>query len=80
MLRLTGIIRCSLTYINRLKLLWKLILSSSKAREIELEWQSIQQDAHNVNFSFQNGRSTDVDVAYKKGVVDGIKWSVNRFS
>lgn len=65
---------------NRMKLLSKFALLASKGREIELEWQRIQQDEHDATFAFHSGRSNEVDVSYKKGVVEGIKWCVNRFS
>lgn len=65
---------------NRLKLLSKFALVASKGREIELEWQRIQQDEHDATFALRSGKSNDVDVAYKKGIADGIKWCVNRFS
>lgn len=65
---------------NRLKLLSRFVKFADKAKEIEQEWVTIQQDANNSNFAFQSGRGVEVDVSYKKGIVDGIKWCVNRFS
>jgi len=65
---------------NRMKLLSKFALLASKSKEIEQEWQRIQQDEHDATFAWQSGRSNEVDVSYKKGIVDGIKWCVNRFS
>jgi hypothetical protein len=65
---------------NRMKLLSKFALLASKSREIELEWQRIQQDEHDATFAFRSGRSNEVDASYKKGIADGVKWCVNRFS
>jgi len=65
---------------NRMKLLSKFALLASKGKEIEMEWQRIQQDEHDATFAFQSGRSNEVDVSYKKGIVEGIKWCVSRFS
>lgn len=54
---------------------------SGRAKEIEKEWQKIQQDEHNAVFANQvfNGRNGE-EVAYRKGIVEGIKWCVDRFS
>lgn len=65
---------------NRMKLLEKFSLLDAKSKEIEAEWQKIQQDEHNATFAFQSGRSNEVDASYKKGVADGVKWCLNRFS
>jgi hypothetical protein len=65
---------------NRLKLLSKFALIASKGREIELEWQRIQQDSHDATFALRSGRGTEVDESYKRGIVDGIKWCEKLFS
>lgn len=67
--------------LRRLKALWKFANLGTKAREIEVEWQKIQQDEHDAFFCFQVFKgNTQADYAYKKGVADGIKWCVERFS
>lgn len=67
--------------LNRLKILSKFVALEGKAREIEQEWQKIQQDEHDSFFAFQvfRGRN-EVEHAYRKGITDGIKWCVERFS
>jgi len=66
---------------NRLKLLSQFVKLSGKAQEIELEWQKIQQDENNAYFAYQVMRGDATrEHAYRKGIVDGIKWCVNRFS
>ena len=67
--------------LDRLKVLSKFAQLTGKAKEIETEWQKIQQDEHDAHFSYQvfRGRN-EVEYAYKKGIVDGIKWCVDRFS
>lgn len=65
---------------NRMKLLSKFAILAAKGREIELEWQRIQQDEHDATFAFKSGRSNEVDEAYKRGIAEGVKWCVNRFS
>lgn len=67
---------------HRLRLLWKLIQVSDRAREIELEWQRIQQDEHDFKFAFEThmNEETQGNYLYKKGLADGIKWSISRFS
>lgn len=67
---------------NRLKLLSQFVHLSGKAREIELEWQRIQQDEHDFLFAFQasNSEETQAKYLYKKGIADGVKWCVKQFS
>lgn len=66
---------------GRIKMLGKFVALAGKGREIELAWQKIQQDEHDAFFAFQifQGRN-EVDYAYKKGIADGVKWCVERFS
>lgn len=65
---------------GRLQLLAKFVNLSGKAREIELEWQKAQQDEHDAHFQFQVLRGHgESEYLYKKGIVDGIKWCVDRF-
>ncbi len=68
--------------ISRLKLLHKFIRMSDKARQIELEWQRIQQDEHDFKYAFQVLPSEDSQARYlyKKGVADGVKWCLKLFS
>jgi len=67
--------------LNRLKILGKFVQLAGKAQQIEKEWQKIQQDEHDAFFAFQVFRGkNEVEHAYKKGVTDGIKWCVDRFS
>lgn len=65
---------------NRLKALGKFAQLAGKAREIELEWQKIQQEEHDAFFAYNllHGRDEN-NHAYRKGVTDGIKWCVDRF-
>lgn len=67
---------------NRLKLLSKFVHLSGKAKEIELEWQRIQQDEHDFQFAFQTtpNEETQSKYIYKKGIADGIKWCIDRFN
>jgi len=66
---------------NRLKLLSQFVGAAGKAREIELEWQQIQQDENDSYFAFQTLKGNPENVyLYKKGIADGIKWVINRFS
>jgi hypothetical protein len=66
---------------NRLKLLSKFVNLVGKARDIEKEWQRIQQDEHDEHFAFQVLRgNNEASYLYKKGIADGIKWCVDRFS
>lgn len=67
---------------DRLRLLARFAGAAGKAREIEQEWQRIQQDENDALFAFQTldkGNSKEVFL-YKKGIADGIKWVINRFS
>lgn len=65
----------------RLKQLSKFVELTGKAREIELEWQKIQQDEHDTFFAFQVMKGHgETEYAYKKGISDGVKWCVERFS
>jgi len=67
--------------LERLKMLSKFAALVGKAKEIEQEWQKIQQDEHDSFFAFQVMRgSNEREYAYKKGIADGIKWVINRFS
>lgn len=67
---------------NRLKLLAKFVSMSEKAREVELEWQRIQQDEHDFYLAFQTtpDENSKINYIFKKGIAEGIKWCVNRFS
>lgn len=66
---------------TRIKLLWRFVKLYPKAKEIELAWQKIQQDKHDFDFKNQVGRGTaEAELAYKRGIVDGIKWIINTFS
>lgn len=65
---------------NRLELLAKFANLSGKAKEIEEEWQKIQQDEHDEHFALQVLRGNNEGVyLYKKGIADGIKWCVKHF-
>ena len=67
----------------RLNLLSRFVNASGKAREIEAEWQKIQQDENDSFFAFQSlrGRSdSELVYLYKKGIGDGIRWVLERFS
>ena len=66
--------------IARLQMLSKFAALVGKAKQIEEEWQKIQQDEHDAFFAFQVMKGTnDKEYAYKKGIADGIKWCVNHF-
>lgn len=67
---------------NRLKMLAKFCQLEGKAKEIEQEWQRIQQDEHDAHFAFQtlNRGDSELVYLYKKGIVDGIKWCIERFT
>lgn len=67
---------------NRLKLLSKFVQLSGKAKEIELEWQRIQQNEHDFQFAFQTSPNDETQgrYLYKKGIADGIKWCTDKFS
>lgn len=67
---------------DRLKLLARFAGAAGKAREIEQEWQRIQQDENDAHFAFQtlNKGNPEQIYLYKKGIADGIKWVLNRFS
>ena len=67
---------------NRVLLAAKIMKVSEKARELELEWQKIQQEEHDAFFAFQaiGGKSQESLYVYKKGIADGIKWCINHFS
>lgn len=67
--------------LNRLRMLSKFVALSGRAREIELEWQRIQQDDNDETFAFKMLRGQNENMYfYKKGIVEGIKWCVNRFT
>ena len=65
---------------RRLKLLMKFSHLQGKAREIELEWQTIQQAAHDRSFYNQVylGKA-ESEVAHKDGFVRGVQWCIERF-
>lgn len=66
---------------HRLQLLSQFVHLAGKAKEIELEWQRIQQDEHDFLFAFQVSRTEDSQAKYmfKKGIAEGVKWCVSRF-
>ena len=68
--------------IARLKLLYRFFKIADKARQVELEWQKIQQDEHDFKYAFQALPSEDSQsrYLYKKGIADGIKWCLKLFS
>lgn len=68
--------------VKRLQVLSKFSQLSGKARDIELEWQRIQQDEHDALYAFQCTlrEENKQDYYFKKGIVEGIKWCVNHFS
>lgn len=65
---------------KRLKLLMQFSRFQGKAREIELEWQKIQQSAHDRSFYNQVylGKA-ESEVAHKDGFVRGVQWCIERF-
>lgn len=67
--------------LERLRLLIKFSKLLGKEKEIELEWQRIQQDEHDFKYAFQAsvGEETQAKYLYKKGIADGVKWCINRF-
>lgn len=67
--------------VSRLRLLAQFSGMKGKARELELEWQKIQQDEHDAFFAHQilHGKDNG-NYDYKKGFVEGIKWCIDRFS
>ena len=67
--------------LTSIKLLWKFVRMVPQSKELELEWQKIQQDEHNEDFRYQvyKGRP-DGELAYKRGFTDGINWCLKRFS
>ena len=67
---------------NRLKLLTKFVALADKGKEIEQEWQRIQQDEHDFQFAFQSNpnEQTQANYVFKKGIAIGVKWCVERFS
>lgn len=67
---------------NRLKILSQFVALAPKAKEIEAEWQKIQQDEHDFRFAFETAPNPETEAHYvfKKGIAEGIKWCVNRFS
>jgi len=68
--------------VKRLQVLSKFSNLSGKAREIEVEWQRIQQDQHDALCAFESTlrEENKQDYFYKKGIVMGIKWCVEHFS
>ena len=69
-------------FLHRLALVRRFFGLCGKAREIELEWQKIQQAEHDAFFAVQitGRRDEELTHAYKKGITDGIKWCVEHFS
>lgn len=67
---------------ERLKLLSQFVHLHGKAKEIETEWQRIQQDEHDFQFAFNSSpnEETQSRFLYRKGVADGIKWCLKNFS
>lgn len=67
---------------NRLKMLSKFVQLAGRAKEIETEWQRIQQNEHDALYAFQTTlkEESEMQYLYKKGIADGIKWCVNTFS
>lgn len=67
---------------ERIKSLWTFCKLASQAKEISEEWKRIQQDEHDFNFAFQSHPTEDTQsrYLYRKGIADGIKWCINRFS
>lgn len=54
---------------------------SGKGAEIEKEWQKIQQGEYDAKFAFDVLRGNDdYNYAYKKGLADGVRWCIARFS
>ena len=67
--------------LKRIKMLWRFASLLPKAREIELEWQKIQQDDNDETFAFNMLRGQNESLHYyKKGIAEGIQWCLNRFS
>lgn len=68
--------------LNRLKMVEKFQKLAGKAEEIELEWQRIQQNEHDALYAFQSTleEANKQDYWYKKGIAEGIKWCVERFT
>lgn len=67
---------------ERLKLLSQFVHLFGKGKEIETEWQRIQQDEHDFQFAF-NSSPTEENQSkylYKKGIADGVKWCLKNFS
>lgn len=65
---------------NRLQILAKFSQLAGKAREIELEWQKIQQDENDAFFKNQVQRGNDEGLyMYKKGFAEGVRWCIERF-
>lgn len=48
-----------------------------KARELELEWQSLQQTMHNLEFA---GPHEKEDYLKAKGFCDGVEYCLKKFS
>lgn len=67
---------------DRLKLLSRFVQAAEQSQKLEQDWQKIQQGEHDAFFEFQSMNKDDSKVMwmYKKGVSDGVKWCINRFS
>lgn len=65
-----------------MRMFFQFLCMTEQAKEIEQEWQRIQQDEHDFFFAFQVTRNDDAkaEYMYKKGIADGIKWAISRFS
>lgn len=68
----------NLTFTRRLLLTWRLF---KVMPAIESEWQKLQQEEHDTLYGFQVRLREDQkqDHSYKKGIVDGVKWCMERF-
>lgn len=53
-----------------------------KATEIETAWKEIQQNEHDFHYAFncRPNDETQSQYLYKKGLADGVKWCISRFS
>jgi|GEM_PF-2683705 len=67
-------------FVARVLLIRRFFRLVGMAREIELEWQKIQQDKNDAHFALHSLRgNAELEYIYRKGIEDGIKWCVKRF-
>ena len=64
---------------KRLMIYLRFLVSARRARELELALQKIEQDLHDKVLENQvHGNRAELEVEYRKGFNDGVKWCLEK--